>query len=70
MVDLRDGDVLEVENWNTDGGTAPGTWPCGICHDPHPVARSWYVEVETDQGCVRVVACEHCARKARQLAPA
>lgn len=67
MVDLREGDVLEVENWNTTGGTAPGTWPCGVCRVPHPVRTSWYVEVETADGRVRVVACEDCAQRAEQL---
>lgn len=66
MVDLREHEVLTVENWNETGVGAPGTWPCGVCHAPHPVERSWYIEVETDTGCVRAVACEDCAEAAER----
>lgn len=71
MVGLDGHDVLTVENWNGAGDTAPGTWPCGICHAPHPVERSWYVEILTDTGCVRAIACEDCAEVAEEhLVPA
>lgn len=66
MIDLARGDVLEVRNWNAPEASSPGMWPCGLCRDPHPVTRSWYVELETDEGRFSVVACEACARGARQ----
>ncbi len=66
VVELEGADVLTVENWNGTGVSAPGSWPCGICRAPHPVHRSWYVEVRSTSGYLRTVACATCAQAAEQ----